>query len=142
MKAQKGFTLIELMIVVAIVGILAAVAIPSYQNYARKAAYTEVLSAMASVKTAIGVCLSQQAVLANCDTAAEVGVILPAGLAVPNVLNTITITANTAAIVATPNATRGIAAADLCTLQPVVAANVPVTWTYQGPCVDNGYIRN
>ncbi len=50
---QKGFTLIELMIVVAIIGILAAVAIPAYQDYTKRAKVTEGLSLAGSAKTAV-----------------------------------------------------------------------------------------
>lgn len=53
MNAQKGFTLIELMIVVAIIGILAAVAIPAYQDYTVRAKVTEGLSLASSAKTAV-----------------------------------------------------------------------------------------
>ena len=55
MKAQmqKGFTLIELMIVVAIIGILAAVAIPAYQDYTQRAQMSEALTMTAAAKTAI-----------------------------------------------------------------------------------------
>lgn len=50
---QKGFTLIELMIVVAIIGILAAIAIPAYQSYTAKAQATEAITLLGGLKTAI-----------------------------------------------------------------------------------------
>jgi len=52
-KAQKGFTLIELMIVIAIVGILAAIALPAYQDYIVRSKMSEALAAMAEAKTTI-----------------------------------------------------------------------------------------
>lgn len=55
-KNNQGFTLIELMIVVAIIGILAAIALPAYQNYTDKAKYTEIVQAASAYKTALEVC--------------------------------------------------------------------------------------
>ena len=57
-KAQKGFTLIELMIVVAIIGILAAIAIPAYQDYITRTKWADTISGVASVKLAMAECLT------------------------------------------------------------------------------------
>ncbi len=56
---QKGFTLIELMIVVAIIGILAAIAIPQYQNYIAKSQVSRAMGETSSVKTAVETCLNE-----------------------------------------------------------------------------------
>lgn len=56
-KAQQGFTLIELMIVIAIIGILAAVAVPQYQNYIAKSQVTRVMGEVGALKTSVELCI-------------------------------------------------------------------------------------
>ncbi|WP_180108476.1 pilin [Acinetobacter sp. YH12147] len=58
MNAQKGFTLIELMIVVAIIGILAAIAIPQYQNYIAKSQVSRAVAELGAIKTAYETCMN------------------------------------------------------------------------------------
>jgi type IV pilus assembly protein PilA len=72
MKRQSGFTLIELMIVVAIVAILAAIALPAYQSYTKRAKFSEVIAATGSAKTAFEVCT--QTTGTGCDAAANAAV--------------------------------------------------------------------
>ncbi len=65
-NVQKGFTLIELMIVVAIIGILAAIAIPQYQDYTARSQLSEAVTLTGGLKTPIAEAYSQVAVAASC----------------------------------------------------------------------------
>jgi len=92
-NVQKGFTLIELMIVVAIIGILAAVAIPAYSNYTKKAKFTEVSQSTQAMKSAIEACQADTGDLTECDNGSN---------GVPVAIGTRTGTVATAGAVTTP----------------------------------------
>lgn len=64
---QKGFTLIELMVVIGIIAILSAIGIPAYQNYLRKAALTDMLQSFVAYRTAVELCAIDKGGITACD---------------------------------------------------------------------------
>ncbi|XQW84403.1 pilin [Thalassotalea piscium] len=133
---NKGFTLIELMIVVAIIGILAAVALPAYQTYTKKASFSEVVLATSPIKTAIQVCFTGRGLqtLANCDTAAKVGADLT-GAAAGQHVSSVAITASTAVITATGDTTSVDGATYILTPTATLGT---ITWAESGTCISKG----
>jgi len=79
-KVQKGFTLIELMIVIAIIGILAAVAVPQYSQYTKRAKFSEVKLAVSPIKSAVELCFQRNAGNPLCGTVEPDPTIIQSGI--------------------------------------------------------------
>lgn len=131
-----GFTLLELMITLVILGILGAIAIPSYVNYTRRAYFTEIVNDTLPYKVAVAECYKKKSTFKGCNGGSSN---IPANItAVTGNLASLTVADGV--ITATPVPSNGILVTDTYVLTPS-AVNHSVTWAASGGAVTDGYAQ-
>ncbi|WP_026177411.1 pilin [Thiobacillus denitrificans] len=134
-KVQQGFTLIELMIVVAIIGILAAIAIPQYGDYTSRTRASGAAQELNSLKTAMSECYMSEGAWTNCTTQGSNGI--PTLSVSKFVTAAPTIAAATGAITATTGATDTSGTNLTYTMTPsTTAGQANMVWAASGTICD------
>ena len=128
---ERGFTLIELMIVVAISGILAAIAMPAYQNYMKKSKFSEVVLASQAAKIAVEICAQNIDGVVGCNSTSA-GIPASAGTGSKYVNNVLV---KDGVITVTPNVVEGFKNTDTYQITPAYTSGSPIVWNQTGGCL-------
>lgn len=135
-KSGKGFTLMELLIAIAIVAVLAAIAVPSYLTYMRKSQFSEVVQTADTLKIAVAQCAQTLGTLTGCSGGANG---IPPNIATGSGVGQVdAVSVANGVITVVPQATNGFAATDTYILTPTYNA-AGITWASSGGACAQGY---
>ena len=134
--AAHGFSLVELLITLAIIGIITSIAIPSYTSYTRRAYFSEIVQAAAPYKVGVFECFNDLSALSGCNGGTN-GVPTNRTTAVGGVTS---VTVTDGVITVTPVSQHGIKASDTYVLTPTGTEGI-LTWAASGGGVTAGYAK-
>ena len=138
-QLQAGFTLIELMIVVAIIGILAAVALPAYQDYTARTKFQEVVSLSQGYKTTVAMCINENnGTLTSCNAGASG---IPAAITAGTYKYLSTLGVAAGVITGTAISGSEGLTGETYILTPTVAAT-GITWKTTGTCIASNWCKD
>ena len=136
-KPHLAFSLLELMITIAIIGIIAGLAIPSYQNNVRKAYYSEIVTAAIPYKMAVVECYKTIGSLSGCNGGSHD---IPPDITTP-ISNIAALVVKNGQITVTPLAKHGIESTDTYTLTPQPHPSGLMAWQIGGGALAKGYVK-